>query len=138
LEELVKGHRALTALTAVNLVLLVFLLVEPRMHRGLGTAKARADAPAPMLRGRALEIVDDEGKVRASIVVHPAQATVTGRSSSTAILRLVDDSGRPSVKLSTTSRGAVLALVSEHEGTYAQLFEDGLVVTKDGKQQQLP
>ncbi|HET8540399.1 MAG TPA: hypothetical protein VFL83_11055 [Anaeromyxobacter sp.] len=59
-----KPQRVLAGLTVVNLALLVFLLarVSPSGARGGET----------VLRGRALEIVDERGRVRASIVVHPA------------------------------------------------------------------
>jgi hypothetical protein len=59
-------------------------------------------------------------------------------SGGTAILRLVDENGRPAVKLATTERGGGLALASESEGSYVQLFGRGLVVTKDGQPQQIP
>ncbi|MCA1696315.1 MAG: hypothetical protein LC749_17235, partial [Actinobacteria bacterium] len=53
-----KIQRVLIALTVVNLALLVFVLVQIKS--------------APVLRGRSLEIVDDQGRVRASIKVQPA------------------------------------------------------------------
>jgi hypothetical protein len=54
------------------------------------------------------------------------------------ILRLVDSNGRPSVKLSTSERGRLLALVSDTEGTYVQVSGRELTVTKDGRQQAIP
>ncbi|MFL5417346.1 MAG: hypothetical protein ACJ78Y_15195 [Myxococcales bacterium] len=54
----------LTALTAVNLALLVFLLA--RTH----PAEAHDGAP-PVLRGSGLSIVDAQGRVRASIMMQP-------------------------------------------------------------------
>jgi hypothetical protein len=51
---------------------------------------------------------------------------------------LVDENGRPAVKLATTERGGGLALAGESEGNYAQLFGRGLAVTKDGQPQQIP
>ena len=50
-----------------------------------------ARSEAPVLRGRALEIVDDQGRVRASIQVLP-----TARPTRKVILRLIDPNGRPS------------------------------------------
>src|SRR5690242_18725549 len=103
-------YRVAVALTVLNLGILVVLLV-----RGAG-ADAR-DVP-PVLRGRALEIVDDGGKIRASIQVLPANATVampdgTRGYPETVLLRLVTGEGRPSVKLSATERGGILALGGE-------------------------
>jgi len=53
-----KIQRAFFALTVVNLGLLVFLLAQ------MQPVEARGEAP--VLRGRALEIVDDQGRVRAN------------------------------------------------------------------------
>ena len=51
-------QRLLIALSVVNVALLTLALVRP--------GAARTDEPvAPVLRGRALEIVDDRGRVRA-------------------------------------------------------------------------
>lgn len=66
-----KIHRLLIALTVVNLGLLMFMLahIQPTVAQDI----------VPVLRGRALEIVDDQGRVRASIKVQPA-ATVNGKT----------------------------------------------------------
>lgn len=58
--------RPLTALTVVNLALFVFLVGR--------AAPATAGAAAPVLRGSALEIVDQRGRVRASIRARPSGA----------------------------------------------------------------
>ncbi len=133
-----RSQRLLIVLTAINLGLLVFLLTEARINIGPHGLRVWTNIQGPVLRGRSLEIVDDEGRVRASIMVHPADPAATVPSGGTAILRLVDENGRPSVKLSTTQRGGGLALVGDSEGKYVQLFGHGLVVTKDGQQQQIP
>lgn len=52
-------------ITLFNLVILTVGLAQLR--------PARAEGVAPVLRARALEIVDDEGRVRAEIKVLPAQ-----------------------------------------------------------------
>ena len=59
-----KIQRLLVVLTLVNLVLLVVTLAQMR--------PAVAEGVAPVLRGRALQIVDERGQVRASIAVLPA------------------------------------------------------------------
>jgi hypothetical protein len=72
-------------------------------------------------------------------MVHPGDPAAAAPSGGTAILRLVDENGRPSVKLSTTQQGGGgLALVSDTQGTYIQLSGRGLIVTKDGHPQQIP
>jgi len=62
-------QRLLIPLTVVNLVLLMFSLAQAR--------PPVAEGIAPILRGRALEIVDDRGRVRASINVHAEDPAVT-------------------------------------------------------------
>jgi len=57
-----------------------------------------------VLRGRALEIVDDQGHVRAMIKIFPADPTVkmpdgTTGYPETVLLRLIDSKGAPNVKI---------------------------------------
>jgi hypothetical protein len=132
------SQRLMIVLTAVNLVLLVFLLAQTRIHIGSGGVRLWTNIQGSVIRGRSLEIVDDEGRVRASIMVHPGDSAATAPSGGTAILRLVDENGRPSVKLATSDQGGGLALVSDSQGTYIQLTGRGLAVTKDGHQQLIP
>ena len=108
-----KIQRALIALTLVNLGLLMFLLSHMR------PVEARSEAS--VLRGRALEIVDDRGRVRASIQVLPSGNTYP----ETVILRLIDPNGRPSVKLTASVQGAGLGLGGESDATYATLSAIG-------------
>ena len=59
-----NSQRVAIAVTLINFALLMFQLTEVRAR----------DVP-PVLRGRALEIVDAQGRVRASIVVHADSET---------------------------------------------------------------
>ena len=130
-----KTQQPLVVLTVINLALLVFLLAQTRVHIGSHGVRVWTSIDGSVLRGRALEIIDDQGRTRASINLHPA-----GQTSSfpeTAILRLIDQNGRPSVKLSVSEQGGALALVSDVE-TYVQLTGRGLTVTKDGRHQAIP
>jgi hypothetical protein len=131
-----KTQRLLVALTVINLGLLVFLLAQTRVHIGSQGVRVWSNIDGSVLRGRALEIIDDQGRPRAAINLHPADPT--GSYPETAILRLIDQNGRPSVKLSISERGGALALVSDAEGTYVQLSGRGLTVTKDGRPQAIP
>src|SRR2546427_8861240 len=63
-----ETQRLLIVLTGVNLGLLGYQLVQP--HSGVA---ATVDVPA-VIRGRALEIVDDRGMVRASLSVLPERS----------------------------------------------------------------
>jgi hypothetical protein len=128
-----KTQRVLVALTIVNLGLLVFLLAQTRIYIGAQGVRVWTDVDHSVLRGRALEIIDDQGRTRASINLHPADQA--NAYPETAILRLVDQNGRPSVKLSTSERGGGLALVSAVGETYVQLTSQGITVTKDGQRQ---
>lgn len=71
-------------------------------------------APLPVLRGRALEILDEEGRVRASIRVHGPE-TVNGREFPGAVVLVMGDPrGAPGVKLAASANGAGLGLSNGH------------------------
>jgi hypothetical protein len=124
-------QRLLIALTLVNLGLLMFLLGQ--------TGLPDAHSAASVLRGRALEIVDDQGRVRASIKVQPG-GTANGQPyPETVILRLIDPNGRPSVKLAGSAQGAGLSLLAESDSTHVILkAEDAStslkLTSKDGQE----
>lgn len=86
-------HRIATTLTVVNLALLLMAL-----------GKARSTAiqdPAPVVRARALELVDDRDKVRARLNVEEDGQVV---------FRLVDQKGTIRVKLAAGEDGSGLLL----------------------------
>ena len=106
-------RRFLVALTLVNLGLVVFLLTR--------AAPPEARGAESVLRARALEIVDDQGRARASIRIQ-AGGTANGKAyPETVILRLIDPNGRPSVKLAGSEQGAGLSLVGESDSTHVIL-----------------
>jgi hypothetical protein len=132
-----KNQRFAIALTLLNLALLVFLVVQNR--------KAEAQSVAPVLRGRELELVDDQGRVRASLKVYPADPKVkmpdgTTGYPETVMLRLYSSQGRPNVKIATTEDGSAMVLGGESNPTYVQVLSRGAnpfvkLVNKDGRQQ---
>src|SRR5262249_30724710 len=146
-----KIQRLLTLLTVVNLGLMVFLLQQTRSAKAKevvpgaaeGIAPAAPEGLAPVLRGRALEIVDDNGKVRASITIYPADPSVkmpdgTTGYPETVLLRLINSKGRPNVKIEATEVGAGLGLGGESDPTYATLGARGSstslkLTNKDGR-----
>jgi hypothetical protein len=79
-----------------------------------------------VLRGRALEIVDDQGRVRASIKLHPAETfKPTGRKyPETVMLRLIDPQGRPEVKIGASVDGGGLSLVGASDAIQLRLLAD--------------
>ena len=101
-----KSQHALWALTLVNVVLLVSLLWR-------SATPVSAQDGSTVLRGSALEIVDAQGNVRASITVNPPEV-VDGRAySESVLLRLKGEPyGGPGVKLDVSSEKAALLLGS--------------------------
>ena len=132
-----KTQRLAIVLTAINLLILSFNLAHTRL--------AAAEGVAPVLRGRALEIVDDHGRVRASIKVHPANQTFKmpdGKTGypDTVMFRLIDPNGRPEVKLGASEQGAGLGLIGDSDTTHVLLQAEGTdsslkLTNKDGRQQ---
>jgi hypothetical protein len=127
-----KPQRFLIVLTILNLVLLVALLFEAR--------PSSAQSVAPVLRGKGLEIIDGQGKVRASITVLPGSTANKEPFPDTVILRLIDPKGKPVVKLAASEQGSVLGLLGDSEPTYARIEAKGAstfvkLTNKDGHEQ---
>jgi hypothetical protein len=95
--------RLLFVLTALNFLLLVGLLVER-------TQPAFANSVSPVLRGSALEIVDDRGRVRAQIAVHEASTVEGKRYPEGVLFRLIDPASGPVVKIGAAVNGGAIAL----------------------------
>jgi hypothetical protein len=125
-------QRLALVLTIANAALLAFLLL----------VQARPALEPMVIRTRALEIVDDQGRVRASIAVYPEDPSVTfeGRVyPETVLLRLIDPNGGPDVKLSASARGTILLLGGGAPNTYVQIGADQTtsfvkLTNKDGKE----
>src|ERR1700680_750292 len=102
-----------------------------------------AQGVTPVLRGRGLEIVDDHGRVRASIQVLPASTQKNGElSSETVLLRLITEKGRPSVKIASSEPAAGLSFAgpSNTKSTYVILESKGTASSltlknEDGREQ---
>jgi hypothetical protein len=127
-----RTQRFAIALTVINLGILFFGLAQNH-----GAAAQNGPAVSPVLRGRALEIVDDQGRVRASITVLEPSSRLP---KSTVILRLIDPNGRPEVKITATEQGGELGFIGDSDTTQAHLAADGpnaslKLINKDGKQQ---
>lgn len=115
-----KTQRLLIVLTLVNLLILLFTLG--------GISPAVAQGVAPVLRSRSLEIVDEQGRVRASLSVLPAGTSEHGdRYQETVLLRLITERGRPSVKISASEQSAGLSFAgpSNTTDTYVILEAKG-------------
>jgi hypothetical protein len=93
----------LIALTVLNFALVAFGIAQQ-------LRPAFAEGDLPVLRGRALEIVDAQGRVRASISVLPAGRSSSGdEQSETVLLRLITERGRPSVKIGSSEPASGLS-----------------------------
>ena len=130
-------RRLFIVLVAINLAFL-----------GLAVARGShpSDAPADVLRVRALELVDDHGRVRAELRVLPAQPNLkmpdgTVGYPETVQLRLFTSTGGPNVKLDAMEDGAGLVLGGASGSGYLQFLSRGKndpfikLVTKNGREQ---
>src|SRR5262245_37105671 len=133
-----KAPRTLVALTMVNLVLLLLGLA-----RQMGSAGAEGEPP--VLRGRALEIVDAQGRVRASIsVLPPGESRPGEEAAETVLLRLITERGRPTVKIASSEpqSGLSFAGPTGTKDTYVVLEAKGTTTSlklraEDGHEQVL-
>ena len=96
------SQRWAITLTIVNLGLLIFLAAQSK--------PVGAEDAAPILRGRALEIVDAAGRIRASITINPPITVDSRKYPESVLLRLSDPVGGPGVKLQTSQDGSGLRL----------------------------
>jgi hypothetical protein len=127
---------SLFALTAANLVLLLFSVVQQ-------LRPAFAESEPQVLRGRGLEIVDGQGRVRASISVLPPSRTASGDEySETVLFRLITERGRPSVKIGSSEpqSGLSFAGPTGTKDTYVILQAKGTTSSlklrnEDGREQ---
>lgn len=101
-----KMMRLGIALTVVNLALLIFLLAELHPLRA-------QPSPAPVLRGRALQIVDEHGRVRAEIVIHEPTTIGAKTYPETVLFRMSDQHLAPMVKVTASEEGAALGLTGK-------------------------
>ena len=130
-----KSRQIIIVLVAINLATMTFVLTQDKSRA--------ADANASVLRGTALELVDEHGKVRAELKVLPAQPDFKMPDGSVGYpeavqLRLFTSKGAPNVKLAAIEDGSALVLGGEKG--YVQILsrskEDPFVkiVTKDGRE----
>ena len=120
-----KTQRIFLGLSLLNLLLLAIMVSAMRRLPAQDTQQI-----APVLRGRALEIVDDQGRVRASLRILPATTSPNGdRTPETVLLRLITERGRPSVKIGSSEESAGLSFAGPTgtSNTYVILKSQGSV-----------
>ena len=132
-----KIQRLALVLTAVNLLLLIVNLGQFRPATAQGTQDV-----LPVVRAHALQIVDAQGRERASMLIHGPE-TVNGKTyPETVLLRMGDPNSEPGVKLTTSVDGSALGLSNGLQGGVQLYARKSLgsfvrVIEKDGKQQLL-
>src|SRR5262245_7052469 len=132
-----KAQRIAIGLTVLNLLILAYTLFR--------ASPAASTEVAPVVRAHALEIVDDNGRVRAMIRVFPASPTAkmpdgTVGYPETVLLRLIDSKGAPNVKIAATEDGSVISFAGQSNPTHVQVRARGTstslkLVNKDGREQ---
>ena len=128
-----KIQRVAIGLTVINLVLLMFLLAQ--------TYRTQASDVVPVLRGRALQIVDDQDRTRAEILVHGPE-TVNGKTyPETVLFRMATAQRAPLMKMTVSENGSTLGLsddsapggvelrATREKGNYVR------IVNRDGREQ---
>ena len=105
-----KTQRLTTILTLLQLTILLFYLV--------GIHPVNTAGGTGLLKGSALEIVDDSGRTRAQLAVLPASVMPDGRTyPQTTLFRLIDTNGRPAVKIGASMDGSAMSMAGDSERT---------------------
>lgn len=116
-----NARMGLYTLVALNLVVLSLSLAQQ-------LRPALAQEELPLLRGRGLQIVDGQGRVRASISILPASRSASGEvQAETVLLRLITERGRPTVKIGSSepTSGLSVAGPTGTSNTYLILQAQG-------------
>jgi hypothetical protein len=131
-EDKMKSQRVLIALVVFNLMLIVVQFARSKPNE--------SNTNAEILRVRALELVDDHGRVRAELKIFPADPKIkmpdgTVGSPEAVMLRMISSQGGPHVKLAATEDGSGLVLGGDT--SYVQILSRGAnpfvkIVNKDG------
>jgi len=127
-----KMQRVALALTVINLVLLAVLLAQ---------LQPMAAQQPQVLRGSGLEIVDAQGRPRATISLHDAVAVEGQRYPEAVVFRLISPAGAPVVKMDASEEGAGLGLSDNSGEGGLRLMAKGRtgtflqVTNRDGRKQ---
>ena len=132
-----KSNRVLLVLLFLNLGILTLQIVRAQSND--------SQSSASVVRCRALELVDDQGRIRAELRISPAQPNLKMPDGSvgypeTVLLRLINSRNMPHVKLTASEDGAGMVLGGD--GGHVQILSRGpnafvKTVDKGGREQVL-
>ena len=110
--------------TLVNLLLLVTLI-------STGSAAALSE-PEAVVRAQKFELVDDQGRVRAQLLITEPTMQDGKQYAESVLFRLINENGRPGVKIGTGSDGSGMSLAGDSEKrdwSGVQILADGSAST---------
>jgi len=133
-----KPSLFLIAITLLNAGMLTVSFIQNR-------SAVSTPAADQILRGRGLQIVDETGRVRASIQILPEGRQPDGTMvAETVLLRLITERGRPSVKIGTSEQQSGMSLTGPTgtSHTYVQALAGGsasavVVRSEDGGERRI-
>ena len=105
--------RIAIALSVLNLAILAALSAQ--------LWPAEAQGRAGIIRANGIEIVDDAGRLRASLTILPPAEG----STDTVLFRLINTAGQPSVKIGASDTTAGLSFVGGDDESYLILEAEG-------------
>jgi hypothetical protein len=120
-----RVERIAVSLTVINLLLLFVLIARQMQPAVAQDPKLAAENIAPILRARALEIVDEQHRVRAMIAVMPPSMVDGKAYPETVLLRLIDPQSGPLVKITAAVDGSGLMLTDDSDRGVLALARDG-------------
>jgi hypothetical protein len=130
-----KMQRIAIGVTVINLILLVFLVAQ--------TYRTQAGETPAILRGRGLQIVDDQDRIRAEILVHGPEQ-VNGRTyPETVLFRMATAQRAPLMKLTVSEEGSAMGLSDDSQPGGVELHANRnkgnylRIVNREGREQTL-
>jgi hypothetical protein len=128
-----KIQRVAVGLTVINLVMLVFQLAQ--------TYRTQASETVPMLRARGLQIVDQQERIRAEILVHGPEIVNGKTYPDTVLFRMATPQSAPLMKLAVSENGSALGLSDDSNRGRVELHANRdkgnfvRILTRDGREQ---
>ena len=100
---------------AIGLILLNAVLLSLLVATQVPLVSA-SQSVQPVVRARSVEIVDEQGRVRAEILVHGPETVNGVRYPETVLFRMIDQNKSPKMKLTVSEEGTALGLSDDADG----------------------